>query len=283
MRASSGRPSRARWGQHFLVNAGTVEKILDGLGAREGDTVVEVGPGRGALTRPLLDRGVRVLAFEIDPVLAARLSLELAERALFVETADVLRSDVADALDRIGARPPVPFVGSLPYESATPMLRAFVRRPELFSRLVVMIQKEVADRIVAPPGGDAYGFLTLDISAHAAARRLFDVSRGDFSPPPKVKSSVLELVPRPPAAGADEILRVASAGFTARRKTLVNALTPLWGRERAASAVAGVGLPATARAETLGLDVFRALAAMLGQPGNSPKNVRSPVTIRRCR
>jgi len=267
VRGSSARPSRARWGQHFLVNAATVEKILDGLGAREGETVVEVGPGCGAVTRPLLDRGVRVLAFEIDPVLAARLSLEFAERAIFVETADVLRADVAEALERIGARPPVPFVGNLPYESATPMLRAFVRRPDLFSRLVVMIQKEVADRIVALPGGDAYGFLTLDLGAHAVVRRLFDVSRGDFSPPPKVRSSVLELVPHAASAGADEALRVASAGFTSRRKTLVNALTPLWGRERACSAVADAGLPPTARAETLGLDVFRALAPRLGTPG----------------
>jgi 16S rRNA (adenine1518-N6/adenine1519-N6)-dimethyltransferase len=264
VRASS---SRARWGQHFLVNAATVEKILDGLGAREGQTVVEVGPGRGALTRPLLDRGVRVLAFEIDPVLAARLSLELGERALFVETADVLRVDVAEALARIGAATPVPFVGNLPYESATPMLRAFVRRPDLFSRLVVMVQKEVADRIVAPPGGDAYGFLTLDVGAHAEARRLFDVSRGDFSPPPKVRSSVLELVPHAPPEGAGEALRVASAGFTSRRKTLVNALTPLWGRARAVTAVADAGLPATTRAETLGLAVFRALAPRLGEPG----------------
>jgi 16S rRNA (adenine1518-N6/adenine1519-N6)-dimethyltransferase len=267
VRASSARSSRARWGQHFLVNTVTIEKILDGLGAREGETVVEVGPGRGALTRPLLDRGVRILAFEVDPVLAARLSLELAERALFVETADALHADVAEALARIGAEPPVPFVGNLPYESATPMLRAFVRRPDLFSRLVVMIQKEVADRIVAPPGGDAFGFLTLDVGAHAAARRLFDVSRGDFSPPPKVKSSVLELVPHAPPAGADEALRVASAGFTSRRKTLVNALTPLWGRERAARAVAEADLPPTARAETLSLDVFRALAPRLGPPG----------------
>ncbi len=267
MRASSARPSRARWGQHFLVNVSTVEKILDALGAREGETVVEVGPGRGALTRPLLDRGARVLAFEIDPVLAARLSHELAERALFVESADVLRADVEATLARIGASPPVPFVGNLPYESATPMLRAFVRRPDLFSRLVVMIQKEVADRIVAEPGGDAYGFLTLDVGAHATARRLFDVSRGDFSPPPKVRSSVLELVPHSPLAGAGEALRVASAGFTSRRKTLVNALTPLWGRERAVSAVADAGLPATARAETLGLDVFCALAPRLGPPG----------------
>ena len=272
MRASSaGRPrlparARRRWGQHFLINAGTVRKILDALGAGEGETVVEIGPGRGALTRPLLDRGVRVLAFEIDPPLAARLSSDLSERALFVETADALRADIGKALERIGAMPPVPLVGNLPYESATPMIRAFVRRPDLFSRLVVMVQKEVADRLVAPPGGDAYGFLTLDVGAHAAARRLFDVSRGEFSPPPKVASTVAELVPGPAPPDADAALKVASAGFTSRRKTLVNALSPLWGRERAAGAVAEAGLPPTARAETLGLDVFRNLARVLGPP-----------------
>lgn len=256
--------TRRRWGQHFLVNAGTVRKILDGLGAGEGETVVEIGPGRGALTRPLLDRGVRVLAFEIDPPLAASLATELSERALFVETADALRTDVGAALERIGATPPVPLVGNLPYETATPMVRAFVRRPDLFSRLVVMLQKEVADRLVAPPGGEAYGFLTLDVGAHASVHRLFDVARGEFSPPPKVASSVVELVPRPPAPDTEAALRVASAGFTSRRKTLVNALTPLWGRERAAGAVAADGLPATTRAETLGLDDFRRLSRSLG-------------------
>lgn len=227
---------------------------------------MEIGPGRGALTVPLLDRGVRVLAFEIDPPLAARLSADHSERTLFVETQDALRADVGAALERIGAAPPVPLVGNLPYESATPMIRAFVRRPDLFSRLVVMIQREVADRLVSPPGGDAYGFLTLDVGAHASSRKLFDVGRGEFSPPPKVQSSVVELVPFPPAAGIDATLKVASAGFTSRRKTLVNALTPLWGRERAATAVAEAGLPPTARAETLGLDVFRRLSLSLGAP-----------------
>ena len=146
------------------------------------------------------------------------------------------------------------------------MIRAFVRRPDLFSRLVVMVQREVADRLVSPPGGDAYGYLTLDVGAHASARKLFDVGRGEFSPPPKVQSSVVELVPFPVAEGADAALKVASAGFTSRRKTLVNALTPLWGRERAAGAVAEAGLPPTARAETLGLDVFRRLSLSLGPP-----------------
>ena len=215
---------------------------------------------------PLLDRGVRVLAFEIDPPLAARLSAEHSERALFVETEDALRADVRVALERIGAVPPVALVGNLPYETATPMIRAFVRRPDLYARLVVMVQREVADRLVSPPGGDAYGFLTLDVGAHASARRLFDVGRGEFSPPPKILSTVVELVPHAPLTGSDLALKVASAGFTSRRKTLVNALTPLWGRERAAAAVADAGLPPTARAETLGLDVFRRLSVSLGPP-----------------
>jgi 16S rRNA (adenine1518-N6/adenine1519-N6)-dimethyltransferase len=230
VRASSAARARPPRGQHFLVNAGTIRKILDALGAGEGDTVVEIGPGRGALTRPLLDRGVRVLAFEIDPPLAARLSAELSERTLFVETEDALRADFGASLERIGALPPVPLVGNLPYETATPMIRAFVRRPDLFTRLVVMLQREVADRLVSPPGGDAYGFLTLDVGAHASARKLFDVSRGEFSPPPKVASSVVELVPRAAPAGTDAALKVAS------------------------------------RAETLGLDVFRRLSLSLGPP-----------------
>ncbi len=207
-----------------------------------------------------------MLAFEIDPPLAARLSAEHSERTLFVETEDALRADVGAALERIGAVPPVALVGNLPYETATPMIRAFVRRPDLYARLVVMVQKEVADRLVSPPGGDAYGFLTLDVGAHASSRKLFDVGRGEFSPPPKVASSVVELVPRVPAVGTDMALKVASAGFTSRRKTLVNALTPLWGRDRAAGAVADAGLPPTARAETLGLDVFRRLSLSLGPP-----------------
>lgn len=265
---ASRRP-RPRYGQHFLVNAATVRKILDGLGAREGETVVEIGPGRGALTRPLLDRGMRVLAYEIDPGLAAALSRELSERPFFLETADALEADFGEALARIGARPPVPLVANLPYETATPMLRAFVRRPELFSRLVVMVQKEVAERVVAAPGADAYGYLTLDLGAHASSRKLFDVARADFAPPPRVASTVMELVPHVPVPGTASALKVASAGFTTRRKTLINALTPLWGRERAIEAVAVAELPPMVRAETLGLDTFLRLAPLLGEARNA--------------
>jgi 16S rRNA (adenine1518-N6/adenine1519-N6)-dimethyltransferase len=265
VRASRPHP-HPRYGQHFLSDGGASRKILDALAALAGDTVVEIGPGRGALTRPLLARGIRVVAFEIDGALADVLRRELAGSPLTVVTADALRIDVADALADAGATPPVALVGNLPYESATPMIRAFVRRPDLFSRLVVMVQKEVADRLVASPRTPAYGYLTLDAGAHAAARRLFDVRPHAFSPPPRVISTVLELIPRPAAPAVAAALVAASAGFSQRRKTLVNALSPTYGREEAAAAVAAQGLLPTVRAEELSLSDFEALAARLGPP-----------------
>ena len=261
-RRASGRP---RLGQHFLKSQTTIDRILDALGASPGETVVEIGPGRGALTGRLLDRGLHVVAFELDPFLAARLLREFEGRALRVSSVDALKADFAGALAEAGAVLPVPLVGNLPYESATPMLRAFVRRPDLFSRIVAMTQKEVADRLVATPRDDAYGFLSVDVGVHASCRRLFDVGPREFEPPPKVTSTVVELVPRPASPDAAALLAVASAGFQTRRKTLVNTLTPLWGRERAAEAVIAAGLLPTARAEELTLETFGRLAALLGE------------------
>jgi 16S rRNA (adenine1518-N6/adenine1519-N6)-dimethyltransferase len=265
----SSRRGRPRFGQHFLVNTRTVEKILDAVGAAEGETVVEVGPGRGALTRPLLDSGVRVLAVEVDEDLADDLEDELGERALFMVRADALDADIGQALEGIETPPPVVLVGNLPYESATPMLRKFVREPALFSRIVAMVQREVAERLVASPGSREYGFLTLDIGAHARARKLFDVPAGDFAPHPRVTSSVVELTPHTPDADAKPALQIASAGFNTRRKTLLNALTPLWGRERARQGIEAAGFPPNVRAETLGLREFEALVATLGPPGRA--------------
>ncbi len=246
------------------------------LGAVAGEMVVEVGPGRGALTRPLLSRGIRVVAFEIDGALAEALRREFAGSSITVLTADALRVDVAEAISAAGSAPPVALVGNLPYESATPMIRAFVRRPDLFSRLVVMVQKEVADRLVAPPRTPSYGYLTLDAGAHAAARRLFDVKPHAFSPPPKVMSTVLELIPRPASPAAAAALAAASAGFSQRRKTLVNALSPSYGRGEAAAAVAAQGLLPTVRAEELSLADFEALATRLGPPRSARIEAEDP-------
>ncbi|MGE5346958.1 MAG: 16S rRNA (adenine(1518)-N(6)/adenine(1519)-N(6))-dimethyltransferase RsmA [Acidithiobacillales bacterium] len=266
VRASRRGRFRPRHGQHFLTDPSTVRRILDALGAAGGAVVMEIGSGRGALTLPLLERGARVVAFEIDDRLATTLRTASAGRPLALYTADALEVDVGAALAMADAMPPVPLVGNLPYESATPMLRAFVRRRDLFSRLVVMIQKEVADRLLARPGEAAYGFLTLDVGAHARARRLFDVPPGAFSPRPRVTSSVVELVPREPAAGTDAALTVASAAFSTRRKTLLNCLTPRWGRSRAAAALERLGLPPLARGEELSLSRFRELSEALESP-----------------
>ncbi|MBK8597405.1 MAG: ribosomal RNA small subunit methyltransferase A [Holophagales bacterium] len=225
MRASR----RPRLGQNFLSSPRTASRIVDALAAPADSWVVEVGPGRGALTRPLLSRGIRVLAVEIDALLAARLTAELGSGSLRVVEEDALRFDPAAALAEAGAAPPVPLVANLPYESATPMVRAFARRRDLFSRLVVMVQREVAERICSRPGEDGYGFLSVDVALHARARRLFDVPPGDFTPRPKVVSSVVELVPSAAPEGAAAAIAVASAGFAVRRKTLTNALGAVWG------------------------------------------------------
>ncbi len=267
MRASR----RPRLGQNFLSSPRTASRIVDALAAPADGWVVEIGPGRGALTRPLLSRGIRVLAVEIDALLAARLEAELGGEGLRIVKEDALRFDPAAALAEAGAAPPVPLVANLPYESATPMVRAFARRRDLFSRLVVMVQREVAERICSRPGEEGYGFLSVDVAFHAKARRLFDVPPGDFTPRPKVVSTVVELVPAAPPDEAAAAISVASAGFAVRRKTLTNALGAVWGREAAAAAVAGAGLSPTARAEELGPEAFLSLARLLGpRPGPSP-------------
>lgn len=260
MRASR----RPRLGQNFLSSPRTAGRIVDALGAPAGGWVVEIGPGKGALTRPLLARGLNVLAVEVDARLAARLREELGGETLRVVEADALAFDAAGALAEAGAVPPVPLVANLPYESATPMVRAFARRRDLFSRLVVMVQREVAERICSRPGDDGYGFLSVDVALHAVARRLFDVPPGDFSPRPKVVSTVIELVPAAPPEDASAAIAVASAGFGVRRKTLVNGLGPVWGREAASAAVASAGLLPTVRAEELPPEGFLALARRLG-------------------
>lgn len=225
---------------------------------------MEIGPGKGALTRPLLARGLKVLAVEVDAVLAARLREALGGEELRVVEADALAFDPAAALAEAGAETPIPLVANLPYESATPMVRAFARRRELFSRLVVMVQREVAERICGRPGDDGYGFLSVDVAFHASARRLFDVPPGDFSPRPKVVSTVVELVPAAPPEDAAAAIAVASAGFAVRRKTLVNGIGAAWGREAASAAVASAGLLPTVRAEELPPEGFLALARRLG-------------------
>ena len=270
----SRRPTgRRSLGQHYLRSERTALRIIDALGDVAGKWVVEVGPGRGALTRPLLARAGIVLAVEIDASLAGSLQRELGCDRLRVVVADARTADIGGLLSEAGALLPVFLVANLPYESATPMIRSFVRRPKVLSRLVVMVQKEVAERLAARPRTPEYGFLTVDVGAYAVVRRLFDVPPGDFAPPPRVTSSVIEIVPHAPRAESAAALAVASAGFAARRKTLLNSLGARWPRESVAEALSGEGLLPTARAEELALAQFEALARRLGASAGAPKGL----------
>jgi 16S rRNA (adenine1518-N6/adenine1519-N6)-dimethyltransferase len=184
------RPKK-RLGQHFLTDPRLLGRIADTLEATRDDTVIEIGPGRGALTEQLLQRAGRVIAIELDrelaPMLAERWKHE--PRFQMVE-GDVLEQDVA-AL----AGGPYLLAGNVPYNITTPILFHAMRRPRP-TRAIYLVQKEVADRVVAPPGSHDYGALSVNVQALAEATLLFNVGAKSFTPPPKVESAVIRIVPR---------------------------------------------------------------------------------------
>ncbi len=260
--AASSRTGRQRLGQHFLKSPGVLARIVAALDAPPGTAVFEVGPGRGALTLPLRDAGYRVIAIEKDLQLAEEGRLHFGPGVECL-AGDALEFDFAAALSERAITPPVLLAGNLPYESATPMIRRFVRLPQLFSRLVVMVQKEVADRVAAPAGSAAYGFLSVDVGCHARAEKLFDVKPGAFVPPPKVVSAVLRLFPETPKSGASGVISLAGLGFQKRRKTLVNALGGVFDKAIVLNALSRCGWPPGVRAEELSIAGFFNLAEIL--------------------
>ncbi|MFP5247096.1 MAG: 16S rRNA (adenine(1518)-N(6)/adenine(1519)-N(6))-dimethyltransferase RsmA, partial [Thermoanaerobaculia bacterium] len=202
------RPKK-KWGQNFLRNRGAVEKIVAAVEPASGDVLVEIGPGEGVLTEKLVELGNRTIAIEIDPDLYARL------RAKFGDRLELRNEDAVDA-----PLPDVPFraVGNLPYNVGTPILRRVIADPHC-RRAVFMLQKEVADRVVAKPGTEAYGFLTLYVQAFAATKIAMTLEPRSFYPPPKVRSAVVLLHPRDPQLKSSraELLDLASTSFRMRR------------------------------------------------------------------
>jgi 16S rRNA (adenine1518-N6/adenine1519-N6)-dimethyltransferase len=259
-------PVRKRWGQHFLVSQATAERIADAARLDADDTVIEVGPGDGALTRPLVARAGRLLAIEIDPMRADALAAEFAavERVRVV-TGDALAKPFGAWLAESGLKGPAVLAANLPYNVATPILLAAIEEPSAISRAVATVQKEVARRFAARAGSEAYGYLSVRAAAFANARVLFDIPPGAFRPRPKVVSSVLELVPRSQALDSglrDRAVALASLGFRQRRKTLANALSPAGPRAAWEEALEALGKDRRVRAEELSLDDFLALARM---------------------
>jgi 16S rRNA (adenine1518-N6/adenine1519-N6)-dimethyltransferase len=212
--------TRKRFGQHFLHDQGVLKRIVDAVAPSGSDIIVEIGPGEGALTRPLLERIGHLTAIEIDRDLAARLSQEF--------PADKLSVVIADALDHdFSAFPPgLRIVGNLPYNISTPILFHLSRYAERVRDMHFMLQLEVVERMVAKPSTQEYGRLSVMLQTRFDMQKLFKVAPGAFRPPPKVDSAVVRLIPLKEKMRCDpEVLeKIVRGAFSARRKTLRNAL-----------------------------------------------------------
>jgi 16S rRNA (adenine1518-N6/adenine1519-N6)-dimethyltransferase len=262
--ARHGLMAKKSLGQNFLLDLNLTSRIARASGPLEGATVVEVGPGPGGLTRALLANGAgRVIAIERD----ARCLPALAEiAARYPGRLEVIEGDAleVDMRSRVGGGP-ARIVANLPYNVATPLLTGWLTSdpwPPWFQSLTLMFQKEVAQRIVAEPGAEAYGRLGVLAGWRAQAKIAFDVGPGAFVPPPKVTSSVVHLVPRaePIPARVRALEQVTAAAFGQRRKMIRQSLKAL-GRDPAAM-IAAAGLDPTERAENLSIEAFCALARL---------------------
>jgi 16S rRNA (adenine1518-N6/adenine1519-N6)-dimethyltransferase len=269
LREKGLRASKKR-GQHFLVNAGVADRILRAVGAGPEDVVLEVGAGLGALTRGLAENARAVVAVEVDRGLASILREDFQGSAnVLVEEADVLDLDPGAIAERLGARR-VRVVGNLPYCLTAPILLWLVEHARVISDAFVMVQAEVADRIVAGPGGANYGPLTLAVRFWCEARVLFRVSPGSFSPPPAVGSAFVHLripgTPRVSVKDRDLYFDIVRRVFSQRRKMLKNTLLELEGVEenRVRALAARTGMDLRRRPQELGPHDFARLADALG-------------------
>ena len=224
-------PSK-RLGQHFLRDGRTIQRIIEALAPKAGETIVEIGPGTGALTSALVESAARVIAVEFDSKLAPFLSERFAGLPNFrLVMADALTTDFcAEILPAPTAR----LVANLPYNISTAILQRLIAQRACLKEMVVMLQREVVDRLLAPPGTTDRGFISVLVEAYCEAEKLFDVAPGAFRPPPKVWSSVMRLQfrTRIDAEITDEALmwEVVSAGFAQKRKTILNNLRQASGR-----------------------------------------------------
>ena len=250
-------PARKSLGQHFLTDRRILGRIADALQLRGGETVVEIGPGRGALTDLLADRAGRLVAVEVDRALAALLRERYARRGnVIIAEADVLEVSLGDL-----AAGPYVLVGNVPYYITTPILFHALERPRA-ERAVYLVQREVADRLTAPPGGKEYGALTVNVAAVARAETLFRVPAGAFSPPPRVESAVVRITPlaEPLITAAEEqpLRTLVQGAFGMRRKQMRRVLRTLRSldAEAADAILATAGIDPEARPETLSVEQF---------------------------
>ena len=255
---SSRRP---KLGQNFLIDAGAARRIVEALGEVNQSVVIEIGPGRGALTKALAERAKRLIAVEFDPMLARQLGVAFSEREnveivhgnfLDVSIPELLKSSPA------GDRRRAKVVGNIPYYITSDILLRLFEQHEWLETVVMMVQKEVADRLAGDPGSRDYGLLTVTARLFSEVERLFTLPPDAFSPPPQVHSSVLRLriAPRAAALGVDErkFLDFCKLAFAQKRKTLFNNLRSRYGEERTREALNANRVRPDVRAEALSLE-----------------------------
>jgi len=275
---SARRPqSKPKLGQHFLASEDLALRIVDALRDVSESTVLEIGPGRGILTSLLAKRARRLIAVEVDRVLAAQLRLKFGmARNVEIIEADVLAIDI-DSL--FGLKPglgrpgmdikpqPARVIGNLPYYITSDILLRLLAFSKYFESIVIMVQKEVADRVAAEPGGSEYGILSATAQLYARVEKLFTLPPGAFSPPPKVHSTVLRLTIDPQqerlGLAGDGFVDFLRRSFAQKRKTLWNNLKDVYDQAGLRRALVEANVKPTARAETLSLEesaaVYRAL------------------------
>ena len=265
------------FGQNFLTDTNILQKIVDTAEIDDQVNVIEIGPGIGALTEFLAERAAQVMAFEIDHRLVPILADTLRDfDNVTVVNEDILKVDLAQHIQNFkNPDLPIKVVANLPYYITTPILMHLIESGIPFSEFVVMMQKEVADRISAQPNTKAYGSLSIAVQYYMTAKVAFIVPRTVFVPAPNVDSAILKMVRRPEPAVAVEdekfFFKVSKASFTHRRKTLWNNLTGYFGKteevkDKLTKALDQAGLSPSVRGEALGLEEFASLAdALKGQ------------------
>jgi len=252
--------ARKRFGQNFLHDRQVIDRIIASIAPQPDDLLVEIGPGRAALTRPLLASGAELHLVELDRDLVAWLEEQFsAEPRLTIHSCDALRADLSE----LTGNRPFRLIGNLPYNISTPLIFHVLQWSDLIVDMHFMLQKEVVDRMAAGPGSRTYGRLSVTTQFRAEVSRLFDVQPGSFSPAPKVRSSIVRLRPlqQPPfdTGSIDNLQKVVTSAFSMRRKTLRNSLRGVLTEEQMIAA----GVNPGDRAEQLSLSQFAALARSL--------------------
>lgn len=262
-----------KFGQNFLTDEAVVDSISEMSGVSKSDAVLEIGPGIGTLTYSLLSFANKVVSVEIDSGLIPVLSETLSEFDNFeLINSDILKLDLNELIhDKFAGEPPF-VIANLPYYITSPILMYLLESKIPFKRIVVMVQKEVADRLSSKPGTKDYGVITAAVSYYADVKTLFEVKRDCFIPSPNVDSAVIELIPRKHPTckpkSEDLFFKTIKASFAQRRKTLLNSISKsgyiTLPKEEIERAISDCGISPSVRGETLSIDDFAKLSDKFG-------------------